>query len=66
MASGSPASEGKLEVICASRNGGRESGDGEDVKPPSRHIGRYGLEMDHSLTSAGQGIEHLLAQVVVK
>ena len=54
----------KLEVSSGSGSGCRQ---GEDVvKPPSRHIGRYDLEMARSLTSAGQGSEHLPEQALVQ
>ena len=56
----------KLEVICASRKGGRESGDGEDAKPASRRICKFALGTGHFLSSADQGIEHLPEQALVQ
>ena len=54
----------KLEVSSSSDSGCEK---GKDVvKPPSRHISRYDLEMARSLTSAGQGSEHLPEQALVQ
>ena len=57
----------KLEVICFSWKGEScESRDGEDVKPASRRICKCALGTGHFLTSADQGIEHLLEQALVQ
>ena len=54
----------KLEVMCDSRKSEScENRDGEDVKPASRRIRKFGLGTGHFLTFADQGIEGLRKQL---